>query len=240
MKISTISKLILASTFVISLQSCYTQGSSTSTTSTAGLNTVKQMMTSSTNQGFSVLGNSNSFITNALIEAVMPAELKKINTKLENLGLSSLVTKEKEYIGKAAESSVNVAKPIITSAIQEMTISDAVSILSGGKGAATEYLKNKTQSKLIAAIQPQVESQLNSNGLTSLINNATKDKSVKSAIDALLGNKQSSTNSNVSSSISQYASQQIVDGLFEVAKDYEMKNSISKSILGTLLGGSSN
>ncbi|MGM5629956.1 DUF4197 domain-containing protein [Apibacter raozihei] len=240
MKISTISKLILVSTFVISLQSCDTQGSSTSTTSTAGLNTVKQMMTSSTNQGFSVLGNSNSFITNALIEAVMPDELKKINTKLENLGLSSLVTKEKEYIGKAAESSVNVAKPIITSAIQEMTISDAVSILSGGKGAATEYLKNKTQSKLIAAIQPQVESQLNSNGLTSLINNATKDKSVKSAIDALLGNKQSSTNSNVSSSISQYASQQIVDGLFEVAKDYEMKNSISKSILGTLLGGSSN
>ena len=238
MKISAISKLVLASTFVVTVQSCdTTQGSSTA--SQTGLNSVKQIMTSSTNQGFSVLGNSNSFLTNALVDAVMPDELKKINSKLETLGLSSLVEKEKQYIGKAAEASVDVAKPIITSAIQEMTLTDAISILSGGKGAATQYLKNKTQDKLVAAIQPQVESQLNANGVTSLINNATKDTSVLGALGTILGNKQS-TSTDVSGSISQYASQQIVNGLFEVAKDYEVKNSsLSGSILNSVLGGNS-
>ncbi len=239
MKITTISKLVLACTLaVFSFQSCDTQGSSVA--SNTSLNLVKQLLTSSTNQGFSILGDTKAFLTNALIEAVMPDELKSINTKLQNAGLGSLVEKEKQYIGKAAEASVDVAKPIITSAIQEMTISDAVSILSGGKGAATQYLKNKTQDKLIAAIQPQVESQLNSNGVTTLINNATKDKTLQTAIGLILGNKQT-TSTDVSGSISQYASKQIVDGLFEVAKDYEVKNSsLGTNILNSVLGGGSN
>ncbi len=237
MKISTILKSVFTFGLIaISIQSCDTQGSAMG--SNTGLNMVKQLLTSSTNQGFSVLGDTNTFLTNALIEAVMPDELKKINTKLESVGLSSLVDKEKQYIGKAASASVDVAKPIITSAIQEMTLSDAVSILSGGKGAATQYIKNKTEAKLIAAIQPTVESQLNSNGVTSLINNAVKDKTLQTALGAILGNK-SSTSTDVSGSVSQYASKQIVDGLFEVAKDYEVKNSsLGTNLLNSVLGGS--
>lgn len=224
-----ISALILAGIF-----SCETQQGTTSSNS-VGLNAVKQLLTSSTNQGFSILGDTDSFLTNALIEAVLPEKLKEINTKLENLGLSSLVEKEKQYIGKAAATSVDIAKPIVTSAIQEITLADAIGIISGGKGAATEYLKSKTERKLIEAIQPEVDDYLNSNGITSLINNATQDNSIKSAFATILG--KNTTTTNVGNSISEYASQQIVDGLFAVAKDYEVKNYNLSGVLNSVLGG---
>ncbi|MDR2122110.1 MAG: DUF4197 domain-containing protein [Flavobacteriaceae bacterium] len=227
------SKIFWFFTFMLGFQSCDTKSSSVATDTR--LNTVKQILTSGTDQGFSVLGNVDSFLTNTLIDAVIPEELKKINTQLENLGLESLVEKEKQYIGKAAAASVNTVKPIITSAIQELTLSDAISILSGGKGAATQYLKNKTRDKLIEAIQPQVETLLNSGEVLPLINKATKDKTIQSAINIITGNKET-TNIEAGSSISRYATEQIVDGLFEVTKDYEVNNfGLTESILKSTL-----
>ena len=39
-----------------------------------------------------------------------------------------------------------------------MTVTDAINIASGGKGAP-QHLKNKTRGKLIDAIQPQVDAK---------------------------------------------------------------------------------
>ncbi|MDR3273442.1 MAG: DUF4197 domain-containing protein [Flavobacteriaceae bacterium] len=231
-----ITKTFLIAAFAaVSVQSCDSQAGGLSSGTANSLAVVQQILTASTNQGFSILGNTDSFLTNALIEAVIPEDLKKINTNLQNLGLSSLVEKEKQYIGQAAVSSVAIAKPIVTQAIQEITISDAIGIATGGKGAATEYLKNKTQSKLIAAIQPQVESQLQANGITSLINNAAKGTNLLNTIGSIFGKSQT-TSTDLSSSISQYASEQIVNGLFEVSKDYEKKNT-NANVLGNILSG---
>lgn len=221
---------------LISLMSCDSQGNLNSSNS---LTSVKQIITSSINQGYSVLGNPDQFLTNALIDAVLPDELKKINTKLESIGLESLVTKEKKYIAQAASSSVEVAKPIISSAIQEMTLSDAVGIIAGGKGAATKYLQQKTEAKLIAAIQPKVESQLNSNGIISMINSASKEKNILGTLGSILGNKKT-TSTEVGSSISEYATKHIVKGLFSVAQDYEKKNTnTGEKIIESIFNSSS-
>jgi hypothetical protein len=63
-------------------------------------------------------------------------------------------------INRGAEDAVAFAKPIFIDAIKEMTLTDALNILRGGKDAATQYFKQKTSEKLIAAFSPSVKTSL--------------------------------------------------------------------------------
>jgi len=45
-------------------------------------------------------------------------------------------------------------------AIKEMTVTDALKILTGPKNGATEYFKQKTTDKLVAAFSPSVKTSL--------------------------------------------------------------------------------
>lgn len=67
-----------------------------------------------------------------------------------------------------------------------MTVTDAINIASGGKGAATAYLKNKTREKLIDAIQPQVDAKLNEYGIKS-VNTALSGSSISGILGTILG-----------------------------------------------------
>ena len=58
------------------------------------------------------------------------------------------------------------AGPIFTSAIKEMTLTDAVGIVRGNKDAATLYFKRKTSQQLTAAFTPPVEASLNRTNAT--------------------------------------------------------------------------
>ena len=52
------------------------------------------------------------------------------------------------------------AGPIFTSAIKEMTLTDALGIVRGNKDAATQYFKRNTSQELITALTPPVEAAL--------------------------------------------------------------------------------
>ncbi len=60
-------------------------------------------------------------------------------------------------INRGAEDAVAFAKPIFVDAIKEMTLTDALNIVKGNKDAATQYFKQKTSEKLIAAFTPSVQ-----------------------------------------------------------------------------------
>jgi len=216
------SKISLLFVFIVSFQFANCQKKSSY--NLVLLHSVKKILTASTDQSFSVLKDTGSFLINNSLEEALPDELKQINSKLESLGLTGLVEKEKQNIGKAAQEVVPLIKPIINSAIKEIKPLDAAKILAGGKGAATQYLKKKTEAKLIAAIQPKVENEMNSSGISTLINTALNDQRLQNAIALLTGNN-SSANTYTSKSIGEYATRQIVNGFFKVAEDYEIKNS---------------
>jgi len=63
-------------------------------------------------------------------------------------------------INRGAEDAVAYAKPIFIDAIKEMTLTDALNIVKGSNDAATQYFKQKTSEKLIAAFTPSVQSSL--------------------------------------------------------------------------------
>jgi hypothetical protein len=95
-----------------------------------------------------------------------------------------------------------------------MTSEDAQKIANGGKGAATAYLREKASSQLMAAIAPKVDAKLNEYGIVKTINTALKGNSL---LGALTGNQTTTASSGLSS----LASEQLVNGLFNIIENYE-------------------
>ena len=202
------------------LSSC---GSTNGVANTMGIGALQNLLFNASNHGFNILGNPNDFMTNALIESAMPDQLRKVNSTLQSIGLSNLVTKEKQYFAQAAQFAVITAKPIVSQAIKEMTVTDAINIAAGGKGAATAYLKNKTREKLIAAMQPQVDQKLNEFGIVKTLNTALNGSSASGILGSILGTNQNNQ-INGTAPISRLASEQMVNGLFYVIENYEVNN----------------
>ena len=69
-------------------------------------------------------------------------------------------------INRGAEDAAGEAGPIFTSAIKEMTLTDALGIVRGNTDAATQYFKQKTSQELITAFTPRVEASLEQTNAT--------------------------------------------------------------------------
>ena len=148
----------------------------------------------------------------------MPQQLKDVNSTLQKLGLNSLVQKEKEYIAQSATFTVDVSRPILTNAVNSLTAEDATRIVQGGSGTPTQILKDKTSEQLMAAIAPKVDAKLNEFGLVSTLNNALAGSNL---LGTLLGGQSSNA---LTGGISKFASQQMVNGLFNIIQSHEQQN----------------
>ena len=73
-----------------------------------------------------------------------------------------MLFRSKSESASAAEKAAVEAKPIFVSAIEKMTISDAVSIVKGNDSAATTYLRRSTTPALQAAMLPVIRKALES------------------------------------------------------------------------------
>jgi hypothetical protein len=106
------------------------------------------------------LNKTDGFFGSEFYKLLMPPDAQKVVNTLNSLGMNSLVDKAVLAINRGAEDAVGYAKPIFVDAIKEMTIMDALNIVKGQKDAATQFFKEKTTQKLIAAFSPSVKSSL--------------------------------------------------------------------------------
>ncbi len=187
-------------------------------TSTVGVAIIKNVLLGGITKGVNIFKNKDSFLQNDLIEKALPKQLQSINSILKTVA-PSLLTKQKEYIAQAAAYTVNLSEPILKNAVNSLTTEDIQRIATGGQGTATTILKEKTQAQLIQAIMPKVDEKLNEFGIVAPINNALKGNNL---LGSLLGNKTTSTNGSM---LSELASEQLVNGLFNIIGDYEAQNS---------------
>ncbi|MEO8403307.1 MAG: DUF4197 domain-containing protein [Chitinophagaceae bacterium] len=112
------------------------------------------------------LNKTDGFFGSDIYKMLLPPDAKKVETTLRSAGMGAQVDKAVLAINRGAEDAVAFAKPIFIDAIKEMTITDALNILKGGKDAATQYFKQKTTEKLIAAFMPSVKTSLDNVGAT--------------------------------------------------------------------------
>jgi hypothetical protein len=72
------------------------------------------------------------------------------------MGMSNLADDGIKALNRAAEDAVKEATPIFVSAIKNISITNAKSILLGADNSATNYLQNSTTKELYAKFSPVV------------------------------------------------------------------------------------
>ena len=221
---------ILVATMAVATLGTTTQSCLALATSSVGLAVLKQILLGGITKGLNIFSDKDSFMANQLIDAALPQQLRDLNSTLQKLGLNSLVQKEKQYIAQAAAFTVDVSRPILVNAVNSLTAEDAARIVQGGSGTATQILKEKTSQQLMAAIAPKVDAKLNEFGLVSSLNSALQGSNI---LVSILGT-QNSTNS-LTGGISRFASEQMVNGLFNIIESHEQQNAttIMNSLNGT-------
>lgn len=197
-------------------------------TSSVGLAVLKKILLGGINNGLNIFSSKDRFLANQIIESAMPQQLKDINNTLQKLGLNNLVDKEKDYIAQAATFTVDVSRPILVNAVNNLTSEDAARIAQGGSGAATQILKERTSQQLMAAIAPKVDAKLNEFGIVKSLNSALAGSNL---LGGLLGGQNTSS---VTGGISRLASEQMVNGLFKLIENHEQQN--TSAILNSIKG----
>ncbi|WHF52002.1 DUF4197 family protein [Chryseobacterium gotjawalense] len=220
---------ILVATMAIATIGTTTQSCLAIATSSVGLAVLKQILLGGITKGLNIFSSKDSFLGNQLIEAALPQQLRDINNTLQKVGLSNLVQKEKEYIASAAAFTVDISRPILINAVNSLTAEDATRIVQGGSGAATQLLRERTSAQLMAAIAPKVDAKLNEFGLVQSLNSALSGTNI---LGSIFGGQ--NNNNLATGSISKFAAQQMVNGLFNIIENHEQQN--SNTILNSLNG----
>ncbi|KQM34014.1 DUF4197 family protein [Chryseobacterium sp. Leaf201] len=221
-------KYIIAAALIIgtgavintTMQSC-----STLATTDVGLSIIKRFLLNGIEKGVNIYSNKDAFLQNNMVDKALPKQLREINALLEKVA-PSLVAKERAYIADAAVYTVNISKPILVNAVNSLNAQDVTRIIQGEKGTATQILKEKTAQQLVLAITPKVDEQLNQYGIVKSINTALAGGNL---LGSLLGGNKTTVSAG---SLSQLASEQLVNGMFNIIENYEVEN--SKSLLGPL------
>ena len=173
---------------------------------------LKQALEIGSNNAGSQLSALNGYFGNQLIKILMPPEVRQVEQTLRSIGMGSEVDKAILAMNRAAEDAAKKAAPIFVDAIRTITINDGLSILRGGNGAATSYLKGRTTQQLTNAFRPVIE-----NSLQKV--NATKYWAQVFTIY----NRLPTTRTKVNPDLTGYVTERALNGLFVTVEQEENK-----------------
>ncbi len=113
------------------------------------------------------LGRTDGFFKNASTKIALPEPLDSIAPKLRKIGLDKPLDELSLRINRAAESAVPEAADIFSSAIQNLSIEDAMNILNGPDDAATQYFQSKTEDSLTQRFRPLITQATDQAGVSA-------------------------------------------------------------------------
>lgn len=144
----------------LKLPKLFSKGSSSGVTEDEAGQGIKEALTQGVANAVLNLNKTDGFFGSEVYKMFLPPDAQKIEKTLRSAGMGAQVDKAVLAINRGAEDAVAFAKPIFVDAIKEMTVTDALKILTGPKNGATEYFKQKTTDKLVAAFSPSVKTSL--------------------------------------------------------------------------------
>lgn len=137
------------------------EGGLSSSEIAAGL---KEALTKGTGDVVAQLGQSGGFSANELIRIPLPSSLQKAKDFADRFGLGGSFADLENSLNEAAELATPKAKTLFVSAIKDMTVSDARSILQGPDDAATRYFETAMSGRLADEMRPVVAASLDEVG----------------------------------------------------------------------------
>jgi hypothetical protein len=173
---------------------------------------LKEALNVGTKNASGRLSNLNGYFGNQLIKILMPPEAKKIETTLRSIGMGDVVDKAILSMNRAAEDAATKSVPIFVNAITSITIQDGLSILKGGNGAATNFLKAKTTASLTTAFRPVINNSLQKVGATKYWSDLVN-----------IYNKLPTVRQKLNPDLAGYVTERALNGLFVTISDEENK-----------------
>lgn len=134
-------------------------------------NGLKEALNNGISKQVTKLTTTDGFFKNEAVKILLPEELKIVDTKLRQIGLSSLADEGLKVLNRAAEDAVKEATPIFVDAVKQMTFNDAKNILMGNNTAATTYLQNTTSNALYSKFNPVIKNSFAKVGADQVWNN---------------------------------------------------------------------
>jgi Protein of unknown function (DUF4197) len=172
---------------------------------------LKEALSQGINLGADKASAIDGYLKNPKIRIPFPPEVQKVETALRGLGLGPKVDDFVTALNRGAEDAAKEAKPIFISAIKQLTIRDAISILRGEKNAATMFLKRVTSAQLITAFEPFIVKSLE------------KTQATKYYTDIATSYNRIPLVTKINPDLKGYATQKAIDGLFILVEEEEAK-----------------
>jgi hypothetical protein len=198
------------------------------------INGLKDALQIGIQNAVNVTSITDGFLKNDAIRLPFPADAIKVKEKALELGMNAQVDKFETTLNRAAEEATKSALPIFKDAILNMSIQDGFTILKAGNGAATAFLKDKTQQQLITAFAPAVKTAISQVKLTEYWNPLMNKYN---GIMTVTGGQK------VNPDLNAYVTQLAIDGLFKMVEQEENKiridpmarvNDLLKKVFGSI------
>lgn len=178
---------------------------------------LKEALVNGVTTGSSNLNKRGAFFGNAALKILMPPEVANVESKIRNsMVLNTLIggqlDKCIQAMNDGAENAMAKAIPIFKDAVMGMSFSDAMGILKGGKGSATNFLRQTTTNALYASFKPVIQTALDEVNVTKywepIVSTINSNK-------VLLG-----LNKDINPDLTMYVTEKATYGLFtEIEKE---------------------
>jgi hypothetical protein len=188
------------------------------TSSEAG-NGLKEALTKGLITGIGILSKENGFYGNQLVRIPWPEEAQFVMDAMLKIGMKMQVDNVNLALNRAAERASAEALDVFVQTVKQMTLQDAMGILLGGDGAATNYLRRTTTPILTEKFRPIIESSLMATNATRLWSDA---------IDTY--NKIPLVNKKVETDLTAFVTEKALEGVYVMVQEEENKirNNISE------------
>ena len=159
-------------------------------------------------------GSLDGYFANQAIKILLPPEATIIIDVINQIpGVGpALVDEVVLKLNRAAEDAAPEARDILLNAILNITITDALNIVNGQNDAATQFLRENTQTEIAALFQPHIENSLDQVGAQSAWGTLTDNYNT---VAPILGQPQ------VNTDLANYTTNKALDGLFHLVAQEE-------------------
>ena len=131
---------------------------------------LKAALTQGAQAAVSLLGRNDGFLGNPQVRIGLPGYLNDAAKVMKSLGQGRRIDELVVAINRAAEAAVPMGRDLLVGAVQNMTVTDAKNILTGGDTSVTRFFADKTREPLGVRFLPVVDQATEKVGLTQQYN----------------------------------------------------------------------
>lgn len=192
---------------------------------------VKAALARGAEAAVALLGQTDGFLGNPKVRIPLPGQLEDAAKLLKKFGQGKRVDELTTAINRAAEAAVPMGKDVLVQAVQEMTVTDAKNILTGGDTSVTDFFATRTRAPLTERFLP-------------IVTEATQKVSLAKVYDNFAGKAASfGLLKAEDANLSGYVTGKTLDGLYLVIGEEERKirqdpvgtgSEILRKVFGTL------